>query len=73
MVIPRESGSEWLARQDATVQDGIIGQRAGEAFRNGEVELRDFAKLQPSAEWGDAYVAGSFKYAQEQAAARADG
>lgn len=73
MDIPRQSGADWLAKQDPDVQDRILGQRAGEAYRNGEVELRDFAKLQPNSEWGDAYVAGSFKYAQEQAAARAEG
>lgn len=72
MDIPRQSGADWLARQDAATQDRVLGPRAGEAYRNGEVELRDFAKVQSSPEWGDSYVAGSLAYAREQAAARAD-
>ncbi len=38
----RTLGPDWLAKQSAEVQDQILGKEAGEAYRRGEVDLRDF-------------------------------
>lgn len=65
-----QDGAEWFDGQPATVQDGILGKRAGSAFRNGEVSLDDFAQLRKDDRWGDAYVQGSLEQARASAAGR---
>jgi SPP1 gp7 family putative phage head morphogenesis protein len=65
------SGEEFFSKLDPEKQDLTLGKAAGEAYRNGDVQLGDFVKLNKDDTWGNAYVQDSFKNAQENAAARA--
>lgn len=66
-----ETGPEWFARQDAAVQQQIIGSKVGyDGYAAGEVGIEDFVVLNQDDVWGDSYQAGSFVNAQKQARAR---
>ncbi len=67
---PVESGDEWLRRQDADVQDGILGKQGGAAWRAGEVQLSDFVRVDHSPTWGDSTRDGGIGWARRQAAKR---
>lgn len=63
----RETGSEWLAKQPADVQDEVLGKRGGEAYRAGQVNLDDFIRQDVSAIWGPSYRDGGIGWARQQA------
>jgi hypothetical protein len=66
-----ESGPEWFAKQDATVQQQIIGSKVGyEAYADGEVGIEDFAVLHRDETWGEYYSAGSYVQARANAKRR---
>jgi SPP1 gp7 family putative phage head morphogenesis protein len=66
-----ESGPEWFAKQDATVQQQIIGSKAGyDAYKAGEVSIEDFAVLHRDETWGEYYSAGSYVQARANAKRR---
>ena len=64
---PLETGDQWLRRQDADTQDAILGKQGGQAFRDGEVELRDFVRTDKDPKWGESKRDGGITYARIQA------
>lgn len=66
----RQTGEGWLKAQGNAHQDRLLGSEGGEAFRAGEVALRDFAELERDPRWGDRYVKGSLANARKRADAR---
>lgn len=68
---PFPTGPALFARLDPAAQDRILGSHAaGEAYRAGEVELRDFVRVQRSADWGTTRSAASLKQARRTAERR---
>ena len=59
-----ETGAEWMAKQPNAVQDRVLGKAGGEAYRNGEVSLNDFVKVNESAEWGTSITDGGVGWAR---------
>lgn len=49
---PVESGEAWLKGQSEDLQNEVLGQAAGKAWRGGEVVLADFLRVEESANWG---------------------
>ena len=68
---PLETGDQWLRRQDADTQDAILGKQGGQAFRDGEVELRDFVRTDKDPKWGESKRDGGIAWARKQAERRA--
>jgi SPP1 gp7 family putative phage head morphogenesis protein len=66
-----KTGAEWFAAQDMVTQDRILGSKAaGTAYRAGDVELDDFARLTHNKTWGDSYTGDSLVGAQMRAERR---
>jgi hypothetical protein len=65
-----ESGEDWLRRQDAETQDAILGKQGGAAYRAGEVELRDFVRVDDHPVWGESTRDGGIAWARANAAKR---
>lgn len=59
-----EHGSDLFARADPETQRAVLGPRAYEAYRNGEVDITDFVKVTRSPQWGTTYTRGSLSYAR---------
>jgi hypothetical protein len=68
--IARETGEEWLAKQDAAVQDRILGKQGGAQYRAGNVALDDFVTLDRDARWGDSYRKATLGEAMPKAGLR---
>lgn len=45
-------GEQWLMLQDKETQDAILGKKAGQALRNGEIKLSDFVSEYHHPVWG---------------------
>lgn len=58
---PRETGSEWFAKQPADVQRQVLGIAGQRAYAAGAVALRSFEGLHHHPEWGDTTYARSLK------------
>lgn len=49
---PIASGETWLQAQSEAVQNEVLGEKAAQAWREGEVELTDFVRVSHSEKWG---------------------
>lgn len=66
----QETGREWLAKQTEATQRSILGNKAYEAWKNGDVELDDLVTVRRSEQWGDSYAPASLKTATSNATRR---
>lgn len=53
------SGEDAFARQPASVQRAVLGPKAFDAYKKGDVALADFIHVDHSREWGTTYRRGS--------------
>ncbi len=60
---PLRSGEDWLQAQSAETQEAVLGIKAAEAWRKGEVTLEDFIGRSHSERWGE----GRFTLSLEEA------
>jgi hypothetical protein len=68
-----ETGREWFERQPESVQRDILGDRAWEAWRAGEIELDDMVAETHHPYWGLTRHQASLRAALERARLRAAG
>lgn len=66
-----KTGEEWLADLPEGMMDTILGRAGGEAYRNGDVSLKDFVGETESEKWGTVRYARSLKSAIEDNGSRA--
>ena len=59
--LTRELGPDWFADQPASVQAGMMGQARFKAWKAGEFQFTDQAKLIPSSVWGEQAIAKPLK------------
>lgn len=60
-----ENGDTWFARQGEKYQRDCLGKEAFEAYKNGEITLRDMVEEKKSPAWGTMRDARSLKSARE--------
>jgi len=65
-----ETGTQWLAQQDADVQRQVLGVGGQQAYAAGDAQLSDFVKLSHNPTWGASYHDGGIGYALKQAEKR---
>jgi SPP1 gp7 family putative phage head morphogenesis protein len=65
-----ESGSDWIKRQPAALQDTVLGREGGSLFRSGNLLLEDFERVTTSPQWGSSVSDGGLQWAKRQAAGR---
>lgn len=58
------SGTDLFRQASPDTQRAVLGPRAYEAYRNGEVDLTDFVKPTTSPRFGTTYTRGSLTYAK---------
>ncbi len=58
------SGSDLFRNASPQTQKAVLGPRAYEAYRNGEVDIIDFVKVKTSPRWGTTYTKGSLAHAK---------
>lgn len=66
-----ETGEAWFARQSEATQERVLGQRAAQAYRAGEVTLPDFVGVAQSERWGETRHVVSLEEAKFAARLRA--
>jgi hypothetical protein len=67
-----ESGSDWIKRQPAALQDTVLGREGGSLFRSGNLLLDDFERMTTSRAWGSSVSDGGVQWAKRQAARRVE-